>query len=62
MTLADHIPQSAAVLLKQKLINMHVTFDLSSYSRVLLGGSEVWLQIEGAHATRHSNWWYDKHE
>ena len=62
MAHTDHILQSAAVLLKQKLINMHVTFDLSSYCRVLLGGSEDWLQIQGAHAIRHYNRWCDKHE
>jgi len=33
---ANHMPPSVAALLKQKLINMHVTFDLLTYCRVLL--------------------------
>ena len=45
---ADHVLPSTAVLLKQKLINRHVTFDLSSYCCVLLGGSQVWLQNPGS--------------
>ena len=36
MTHADHIPPPAAALLKQKPINMPVTFDLSVYCHVLL--------------------------
>ena len=33
---ADHMPSLVAALLKQKLINMHVTFDLLTYHHVLL--------------------------
>jgi len=36
MAHADHMPPSAAALLKQKLFNMHVTFDVSTYCCVLL--------------------------
>jgi len=33
---ADHMPPSGAALLEQKVINMHVTFDLPRYCPVLL--------------------------
>jgi len=36
MAHADHMLPSAAALLKQKLSNMHVIFDLFTYCRVLL--------------------------
>jgi len=38
------------------MINMHIIFDLFTYA-VLACGSEVWLQIQGTHAIRHSNRW-----
>jgi len=34
---ADCMPPSAATLFEQKVINMHVTFDLASYCHVFLG-------------------------